>query len=151
MGMSPYSCCVEAERLRDPQGISRSNIIVLIADHSHTNFAWGSGGITLENCHRSLLCKVDDTAFLSEHVIIMYPLCLNRVGHLCNTADRSKGSMPDNKYHLHYACHRLTIILLGNFGNDKVAMVHCTQFYCFKKKAPLAIAEYVQQIQAPLL
>ena len=57
VGVSPYSYCVEAKKLRDPQGISSSNII-LIADHSHTIFAWGSHGITLENRHKNSLCKV---------------------------------------------------------------------------------------------
>ena len=71
---------VEAKSLWDPQGISSSNIIVsnrwsqsLVVQF----FAWGSRGITLENHHRSSLCEVhvcgdksDDTAFLSEHVII---------------------------------------------------------------------------------
>ena len=55
LGVSPYSCCVEAKNLRDSQGISSLNVIVLIADHSHTVFAWGSGGITFENRHRSSL------------------------------------------------------------------------------------------------
>ena len=61
--------------LRDPQGISSSNVIVSISDHSHIYLScliWGSHGITLENCHQSLLCEVyrnksDDTAM---HVII---------------------------------------------------------------------------------
>ena len=60
-------------------GISSSNVIASIADHSHTFFAWGSRGIPLENRHQSLLCKVygaksDDTALLSEHAIISYLL-----------------------------------------------------------------------------
>ena len=78
----PHTVAVLKKKLRDPQRISSSNIIVSIADHSHTVFAWGSQGITLENRHQSLLCKVygdksDDTAFLSEHVIILYLLCLD--------------------------------------------------------------------------
>ena len=79
VGVSPYGCCAEAKNPRDPQGISRSNVIASITDHSHTFFAWGSRGITLENRHQSLLYKVygaksDDTTLLSEHVIISYLL-----------------------------------------------------------------------------
>ena len=51
MDVSLYSCCIEAKELGDPQGISSSNVIVSIADHNHTSFAWGSHEITLEN-HR---------------------------------------------------------------------------------------------------
>ena len=56
MGMSPHGCSVE--KMWDPQGISSLNVIVSIADHSHTFFVWGSRGITLENRHQSLLYKV---------------------------------------------------------------------------------------------
>ena len=35
MGVSPFGSCVEVKKLRDPQGISSSNVIVSIADHSH--------------------------------------------------------------------------------------------------------------------
>ena len=79
VGVSPYSCSVEAKKRWDPQGISSSTIMVLITDHSHTFFVCGSRGITVENHHQSLLCKAygdksDDTALLSEHVIISYLL-----------------------------------------------------------------------------
>ena len=76
VGVSPYVCSVEAEKLR---GIPSSNIIVLITDRSHTVFCLGilrdHPGITLENHNQSLLCKVygdkiDDTALLSQHMII---------------------------------------------------------------------------------
>lgn len=61
--MSPYRYCAEAKKM---WGISSSNAIVSIADHRHTFFALGSQGITLENHHQCLLCKVygdnsDDT------------------------------------------------------------------------------------------
>ena len=36
VGVSPYGCSVEAKKQWDPQGISSSNIMVLITDHSHT-------------------------------------------------------------------------------------------------------------------
>ena len=36
MGMSPYGCYVEAKTLWDPRGVSSSNIMVMIADHSNT-------------------------------------------------------------------------------------------------------------------
>ena len=36
VGMSPYSCCVEAKKLRDPRGISSSNDVVSITDYDHT-------------------------------------------------------------------------------------------------------------------
>ena len=55
MGVFPYS---EAKNLRDPQGISISNVIVSIADHCHIIFAWGSQRIPLKDHHHSLLCKV---------------------------------------------------------------------------------------------
>ena len=79
VGVSPYGCSVETKKWWDPQGISSSNIIVSITDHSHAVFVWGSRGITLENHHQSLPCKVygdknDDTALLSEHVVISYLL-----------------------------------------------------------------------------
>ena len=71
-------------KLRSLQGISSSNVIIIvsISDHSHIYLScliWGSWGITLKNRHQSLLCKVygnksDDTAILSEHVIISYLL-----------------------------------------------------------------------------
>ena len=69
MGVSPYGCCVETKKLWDPQGISSSNVIVLIADHSHTSFAWKSQGITLEIAIKVHYIKFDcgdksdDTAF----------------------------------------------------------------------------------------
>ena len=71
-----YYCCVEAKKLWDPRGISSSNVIVSIADHSYIIIAWGSRAKT---AIKSLLCKVygdksDDTGFLPEHVIISYLL-----------------------------------------------------------------------------
>ena len=48
VGVSPYSCCVEANKIAGPQEISSLNILVSIADHSHTILAWGSQGITLK-------------------------------------------------------------------------------------------------------
>ena len=81
VGVSPYGSCAEAKKLRDPPGIPTSNVIVLITDHSHILFVQGSQGITLENRHWSLLYKIygdksAGTAFLFEHVIISYLLCL---------------------------------------------------------------------------
>ena len=49
MGVSPYSCCVEAKKLWDPQGISSSSNVVLIAGHVHIGLDRGSQGITLES------------------------------------------------------------------------------------------------------
>ena len=37
--------------ITDPQGVSSSNVIVSITDHSNTIFGWGSQGITLEVVH----------------------------------------------------------------------------------------------------
>ena len=72
-----YSCYAETQNLQDPRRISSSNIIVSIADHKHIFFAWG---ITLKN-HQSLLCEIYgnksyETAFLCEHIIILYLLCV---------------------------------------------------------------------------
>ena len=81
VGVSPYCCCAKAKKLRDHPGISSSNIIASIADHSHIIvFVRGSQRTTCENLpSKNLLCKVcgdnsDDTAFLFEHVIISYIL-----------------------------------------------------------------------------
>ena len=56
------------KKLRDPQGISSLNIVVLIAGHVHIGLDRGSRGITLESHYRCLLCEVnrdksDDSAF----------------------------------------------------------------------------------------
>ena len=77
----PYGCCIEVEKLRDPQGITGSSSLVLNTSHNHTCFMWGSPGFTLEYHCRTLLCKVyrnknDDTAFLFVHVILSYLLWL---------------------------------------------------------------------------
>ena len=48
VGVSPYRCCVEAKKLRDPQGISSSSIVVLIAGHIHIGLDWRSRGVILE-------------------------------------------------------------------------------------------------------
>ena len=56
--MTPYSCCFEAYKLRDPQRFTSLSSSVLIANHNHTGFIWGSTGFTLENHCQSLLCKV---------------------------------------------------------------------------------------------
>ena len=39
---TPYRCCVEVEKLQDPQGITSSSSLVWNACHSHTSFMWGS-------------------------------------------------------------------------------------------------------------
>ena len=36
VGVSPYSCSVEAKKLQDPQGIVSLNVITSISNHSHT-------------------------------------------------------------------------------------------------------------------
>ena len=54
----PYGCCVEVEKLWDPQGIAGSSSLVLNASHNHTCFMWGSPGFTLENHCWTLICKV---------------------------------------------------------------------------------------------
>ena len=78
VGVSPYGCCAEAKK---NCGIPKGSLaIVSITDHSHTSIVWG---ITLENCHQILLCKIcgnksDDTAILSEQVIILYLLCTGK-------------------------------------------------------------------------
>ena len=68
---------LKLKKLRDPPGISSSNVIAPIADHSHIVFVRETRGIIFENRHQILLCKVyrdksDDTAFLFEHVVISY-------------------------------------------------------------------------------
>ena len=44
MGVSPYSCCVEGKKRRDPPGIPSLNIVVLIAGHIHIVIGWGIPG-----------------------------------------------------------------------------------------------------------
>ena len=81
MDMSPYIVAVlKLKTCRIPEGSLSSNIIVSIADHKHIFFAWG---IILKN-HQSLLCEVYgnrsyETAFLCEHIIILYLLCVEIV------------------------------------------------------------------------
>ena len=48
MGVSPYSCCAEAKKRRDPQGFASSIIIVLVACHVHIGLERGSQGFTIE-------------------------------------------------------------------------------------------------------
>ena len=78
--MTPYGCCFEAKKLRDPQRFTSLSSSVLTTNHNHTGFIWGSTGFTLENHSRSLLCKVygnksDDSAVLSMHDALVPPLC----------------------------------------------------------------------------
>ena len=71
----------------DPQGFASLSSLVLITNHNHTTFLWGSSGFTLENRRQSLLWKAygnksDDSAFLSVHVILSYllePLPLSQI------------------------------------------------------------------------
>ena len=71
VGVSPYDCCAEAKELRDPQGISSSNIIVLITDHSHT-FLFGDP----EGSPSKIVIKVYHVKSMSssEHMIISFLL-----------------------------------------------------------------------------
>ena len=79
VGVSPYGCSVEAKKLRDPQGISSSNVIVSITDHSHTFLFRDPEGSPLKIAIKvyyvkSMGIKSDDTVLLSEHIIISYRL-----------------------------------------------------------------------------
>ena len=82
MGMSPYVCSVEAKKLWGPRGISSSNVIVSIANHSHTFLFGDPEGSPLKIAIKIYyICEVygdksDDTALLSEHVITLYLLCI---------------------------------------------------------------------------
>ena len=86
MCVSPYGCSVEAKKLRDPQWISSLNefrsLITVIP------FWFGTSRNHPQESPSNLLCKVygdksDDTALLSEHVIILYLLCCSRIVAAC--------------------------------------------------------------------
>ena len=57
-GACPHTVAVlKLKTIWNPQGISSLNIIVSVANHSHTLFVGGFQAITLENLHHSFLCK----------------------------------------------------------------------------------------------
>ena len=77
--MTPCSCCVESEKLQNPQGISCSSTLVLNASHNRICLMWESPEFTLENPCWALLCivygnKSHDTAFLFVHEMLSYLL-----------------------------------------------------------------------------